>query len=260
MVFFATYATYVTIKLTLLIPAKIYRGISLYCVWHRLLTVIVFCVGRVPFLFWSDTVSQTMILEPPALGDVWDFSKKVHFHANCVTFRTCCLEPFQKTKLLGYGNHLGFNRIFLNLFEQNLPINPVSHTLQKVFQFFNKTRIDFLAVFHPIKVVAGWFQDSFHFVYSAHTFQYLPDIEAGGNLYASIVLLVIFFVLPYISMVSKCNYIFIHQVALVRRSEEPFGLRVKPPPVYYTRWRLHSVHFYCWTSSKEDVHANSNTL
>ena len=55
---------------------------------------------------------------------------------------------------------------------------------------------------------------------------------------------------PLLMLNRHCNYIFIHPVALARR--QLGNLRVKLPPVYHhTRWRLHTVLFNSWTSSRK---------
>ena len=47
---------------------------------------------------------------------------------------------------------------------------------------------------------------------------------------------------PNIFLVCTCNYIFIYHVVLASRQRKNlFGLRVKLPPVYHTRWRLHTI-------------------
>ena len=40
----------------------------------------------------------------------------------------------------------------------------------------------------------------------------------------------------------------------------PFGLQVKLPPVYHTRWRIHTDPLNCWTSSREAVNTNFYSL
>ena len=60
-----------------------------------------------------------------------------------------------------------------------------------------------------------------------------------------------YFVVP-----GTCNNIIIHLVALARRQQRGFfGFRVKLP-----QWWLHTVRFYCWTSSRKAVNTNFYSL
>ena len=55
---------------------------------------------------------------------------------------------------------------------------------------------------------------------------------------------------------------FICLVALAwRQPRHLFGFKVKLSLVYYTRWRLHSLHFpFCWASSRKAVNTNFYSL